>query len=443
MTNQLFRQTRWRLGSWYASIISVILGVLGWGVYEAIVHAHQITVEQELTVVAQTIHNSLEPILKTPGKLDEAVERLLPNFCTVNKPCELKHDTYLSQYYLRLFNLETELIAIAGTRIDSSIFSFNQEKIFIDNRNNRYLQIIYTLHTQDGKEWGYLLVGRSLKDFDAYLRRVGWILLLGLPVIIILVTLTAWWLAGLAMKPIHRSYQQIQQFTSDAAHELRTPLAALRATLEATLMLPNLSEKEIRETLETLQRQQLRLADLVADLLLLSRLDWDGKDKALASSRLECVCLNDLLSDLVEELGALALASEITLSYQCPFNQLVIIKGDPEKIYRLVFNLVVNGIENTPKQGKVSLELTQNKDRAVIRVRDTGVGIAKTEQPYIFDRFYRVNKARTRNKGGSGLGLAIAQAIAFSHQGTIKVESALGEGSIFTVSLGQIVDRED
>ena len=109
--------------------------------------------------------------------------------------------------------------------------------------------------------------------------------------------------------------------------------------------------------------------------------------------------------------------------------------GNSEQLYRLVSNLVINAIKYTPGSGEVNIILESERNEALIRVRDTGIGIAKVEQKKIFDRFYRVNSDRSRQTGGSGLGLAIAQAIVQAHQGTIEVKSELGVGSTFTVRL--------
>jgi signal transduction histidine kinase len=256
------------------------------------------------------------------------------------------------------------------------------------------------------------------------------ILGLGLPIAMILVGVASWGLAGLAMQPIYQSYQQIQQFTADAAHELRTPVAATLATVESALLIPSLDEKETRNILEIVERQNRRLSQLVADLLFLSRLDRQPAPVL----RQRC-CLNDLVSDLVEELAALAVASQITLSSEVQVGMSLEVIGDEEQLYRLVSNLIINAIQYTPVGGNVTVILDKSDHHGVIQVKDTGIGITPEDQGQIFDRFYRVNSDRSRHTGGSGLGLAIAAAIAQSHHGSLQVQSELGVGSIFTLRL--------
>jgi signal transduction histidine kinase len=441
--NRLFEQTRWRLAKWYAGILSLILGLPGLGVYEAIAHAHRITINQELQTVGGTLHDSLEPILQQPGKLAATVTNLLPDLCLVATSCSetghqnrhLARAIQQGKYYIQFFDLSGRLVAMAGIKPEglSRNYSDRQWQNLIDSNDLRYRQISLELHTQDDRHWGYLQIGRSLQDFDNYVANVKWIMLLGLPIVIVLVMFASWWLAGRAMQPIYQSYRQIQQFTADAAHELRTPLAAIQATVESSLMRPTLTEKETRETLKTIGRQNQRLSHLVADLLTLCRID---RQLAInAKSQMKQVALNDLVSDIAEEFAALALASEISLTSQIEVNHPLKVSGNEEQLYRLVANLVINAIQHTLKGGKVTLILKQKNNEALIEIVDTGIGIPEKEQKFIFDRFYRVNKARSRDRGGSGLGLSIAKAIATAHQGNIKVKSELGKGSTFTICL--------
>lgn len=145
--------------------------------------------------------------------------------------------------------------------------------------------------------------------------------------------------------------------------------------------------------------------------------------------------MNDLISDLIEELAFLAVEHQVNLSEQIQVSKKVYIRGNEEQLYRLISNLIVNAIQATPAEGKVTVFLEESELYAIIKVKDTGVGIALEHQGRIFDRFYRVDRNRSRASGGSGLGLAIAMAIAQAHKGIIHVQSQPGFGSTFTVRL--------
>jgi two-component system OmpR family sensor kinase len=236
------------------------------------------------------------------------------------------------------------------------------------------------------------------------------------------------------MKPVYFSYRQIQQFTADAAHELRTPLAAIRATVESTLSSDAIPELESRDTLQTINRQTVRLSELVQDLLLLSRMDLQ-----LITLQKQACCLNEIVSDLVEEVSALAIQSNIALKLKVAHETAIYVNGNEDQLYRLILNVLINAIHYTPEQGKVEVSLALIDHHAIIQIQDNGIGISSTDLPNIFDRFYRVSSDRSRKKGGSGLGLAISMAIAKAHNGDIQAKSELGQGSIFTIKIPSVV----
>lgn len=226
--NRLFNQTKISLTAWYASIFSGIITVGALGVYEAIAHAHYITINQELKTVAGTIHDTLEPLLLKPNKLEGNIKEIIPDLCLVKENCEHlyhqnRHLTRLIQqgkYYLKFYDLSGNLLGNTGIKIDKLSLNYPSEefKTIQDNQNNNYRQISLLLHTKDNQEWGYLQIGRSLEEFDKYVNNIKWLLILGLPLLIILVIIASWYLAEKAMQPLDKSYQQMQQFSSDVAH---------------------------------------------------------------------------------------------------------------------------------------------------------------------------------------------------------------------------------
>ncbi|XWK86338.1 MAG: hypothetical protein U7127_19225 [Phormidium sp.] len=213
--NKLFNRTRTRLALSYAGVMGVILSLSGFGVYEAIAHAHQVAINRELESVAGTLHDSIELKLNQPGVLEPIIEELLPNLCLAISSCmtnKVNSSRHIlsainqGNYYIRFFDISGQLIAIAGAHPDGLSLVLNKEKWqnLKDSKGNFYHQITISLHTRDHRDWGYFQVGRSLKDFNDYLNNVKWIMKLGLPTTLILVAISSWWLAGLAMQPIYQ-----------------------------------------------------------------------------------------------------------------------------------------------------------------------------------------------------------------------------------------------
>jgi signal transduction histidine kinase len=457
--NLLFYQTRLRLASWYAGVMGCILGLCGLGVYQTVAHAYQETIDQGMESVANSLRGSIEPALQQPGQPQQLAQELSLELCQTQANCltqlPAKHPSISSSisdptpvnYYLRLIDLTNHPIALAGQPLDQLPIASGTThwSTLTTTSGQKYRQISLPLHTQQNQPqerqpqesqlWGYLQVGRSLTDLDHHLIALRLTLLVGFPISLLFVGGSSWWLAGLAMQPIYRSYQQMRQFTADAAHELRTPLAAMQSTLDAALMhqqLTNSSPSSPPEDplLMVLKRQNTRLSQLVKDLLLLARIDQQD----LPKQRSRC-SLNELIEDLIEELASLAIAAQVKLVAEIRAQAPISVSANADQLYRLMCNLMVNAIQATPTDGIVTVSLSRSESYAIIQVHDTGIGIAPTDQAHIFDRFYRIQSDRSRHTGGSGLGLSIANAIAQAHQGTIQVDSQVGKGSTFTVRL--------
>lgn len=449
-THQLFRRSRIRLALWYASVMGVILSLSGLGMYRSLIQSSWVALEREIESIAGTLHDSLEPMLPAAGDPTLVLQQIFPELCLIDQPCNRnptliqRHTIGISDrstYYIRLFDHHGKLLA----------FSPNQPPSLLQTLANtpwqtvragdgiRYHQFTTILHSgtthhqhHDSKghpSWGYLQIGRTLAPFDGETRRIQWILMVGLPMALLLVALSSWWLSGLAMKPIYQSYQRQQQFTADAAHELRSPLASLLATVEAVLRIPSSNPHTVRAMLDTVERQGRRLGYLINDLLLLSSLEQN----TFIESVQPC-CLNDLISDLTEEFLELAVASEIKLLSYIPDDP-IYVSGHEQQLYRAVSNLIANAIHYTPSGGCVNITLGSHDRTAFITVEDTGIGISSTALLRIFERFYRVDGDRSRKTGGTGLGLAIVQAIVHIHHGSITVNSELEKGSQFTIHL--------
>jgi two-component system, OmpR family, phosphate regulon sensor histidine kinase PhoR len=217
-----------------------------------------------------------------------------------------------------------------------------------------------------------------------------------------------------------------RDFVANASHELKTPVAAVRALAETLLTaLPDDPEAG-RRFAERIGREAERLDVLVRDLLDLSRVERGALD-------VEPVDLVGLAKEVVGSYGDLAEERRIKLTTE--LRPYVSVRGDRAQLGLLLSNLLDNALRYTPLKGCVQVRLDMTGTRAVLQVADTGEGIPAGELPRIFERFYRVDKARTRQTGGTGLGLAIVRHVAEAHGGAVRVESELGQGSTFTVSL--------
>jgi heavy metal sensor kinase len=225
---------------------------------------------------------------------------------------------------------------------------------------------------------------------------------------------------------LEESFKRMAEFTADASHELKTPICALKGEAEV-LLSKERSPEEYQEALAQFIERFDYLNRIINDLILLSKVDASRADLKMAPLRLDL---------LINELGSLfsILAEQKNLVLEIGPLEEVMIEGDKIRLQQLFTNLIDNAIKYTLK-GSVQISLEKNKEMAVVRIRDTGIGIPKEEQENIFKRFYRLDKSRSRETGGVGLGLSIAQWIAQTHHGRIEVESDPGRGSTFIVYL--------
>ena len=226
---------------------------------------------------------------------------------------------------------------------------------------------------------------------------------------------------------LQRAFASQRRFVEDAAHELRTPLTAMKGNVEVALQRER-STKEYQDVLSTSLGQVEHLARLVKSLLTLTQFAGDHPPIDL-----QPVLLEPLIKELVSELSILA--EEKGCSFTTHIQEVPQVLGDAGQLKQLVINLLDNAIRHTPQGGSVTVAMKSSANQVRLTVEDTGSGIATEHLPHIFERFYRADRVRDRESGGTGLGLAIAQEIVLAHNGTINVQSEVGKGSVFTVSL--------
>ncbi|MBK8984948.1 MAG: HAMP domain-containing histidine kinase [Chloroflexi bacterium] len=224
------------------------------------------------------------------------------------------------------------------------------------------------------------------------------------------------------LERLERLFQTQQRLMADVSHELRTPLTAIRGNVD---LMRRMGDGD-PESLEIIQEEVDRLTRLVGDLTLLARADAGGLPLTLKP-----VELDNLLFEVYRQVSLLGKPVDVVVT---EVDQ-VCVNGDPDRLKQLLLNLVENGMKYTPKGGRVTVNLSQADGWAQMTVSDNGVGIPPEDLPFIFDRFYRVDKARNRSQGGSGLGLAIAKWVAQAHGGDIYVDSEVNMGTTFTVAL--------
>jgi heavy metal sensor kinase len=291
-----------------------------------------------------------------------------------------------------------------------------------------------------------------------------------LPLLVLLASLLGYWLSGRSLAPVNRlietaeligaqnlssrlevpkardelrrltetlnamlaridaSFKKITQFTADASHDLRTPVAVIRATAEITLR-KHRNEEEYRAALSRILDTSVDTSDLLENLLTLAR-----ADAGAGSMELRPLDLTAHVQKARERAALLGVEKALEVSARTPANP-VWVKADAIAIDRLLMILLDNAVKYTPMGGTCEIALWRSESHAQITVRDSGIGIPDAELKHIFDRFYRVDRVRSKANGGAGLGLAIARWIAEIHGGTVTAESKVGSGSLFIVRL--------
>jgi heavy metal sensor kinase len=313
-------------------------------------------------------------------------------------------------------------------------------------------------------------VAATMVDFYGAMRRFKWVLLLSSPFLLVLASAGGYWMSRRALTPVDEiikavqgvnsknlssrlnvpqsndelqrlsetlnnmlqslegSFKKSTDFTADASHELRTPIALMRTMTELSLRMPH-TATEYREVLVQILGELERTSVLVEKLMLLARAD-------VGFEVLQCAQINlvNCLKQACCDGATLAEAKQLTFCQKIAEGP-VVVNGDSNALQRLFLILIDNAVKYTPTPGSIQVSLRNCNGFAVAEVRDNGIGIDVSDLPHIFERFYRADKARSRESGGIGLGLSIGRWIAEAHGGSIGVQSTLGGGSVFEVRL--------
>lgn len=232
-----------------------------------------------------------------------------------------------------------------------------------------------------------------------------------------------------AMIPIRNAFDRQREFVADASHELRTPLSVLLSSIDAVEMTVDTKEDDyVHKLLFNMKDEVKRMTNLVSDLLTLARSDSGKIERSN-----DLFDFTPVVKKVINSLEPFAKEKDIPLQYDVP--ESIVGYGDQQRLTQLLYILLDNALKYTPNKGKVQLSLSPKQGELWIEVQDTGIGIPPEEQQLIFERFYRADKARTREIGSYGLGLSIAKWIVDIHQGSIQVNSEVGKGSTFIVKI--------
>ncbi|MBI5493291.1 MAG: HAMP domain-containing protein [Deltaproteobacteria bacterium] len=460
---------RTRLTFWYVTLLTVSLLAFGAAFSYSLAKTFMDHTDSQISSVANMmVHTVIKPSgqLFLPRDFDIILERFFGirtagNYIQVLDP----H----GQIVAKSSNLETFSMPLVGATYHAAIGGATTFEIV---RNVGRYPVRVVTKPIILKEKGLVAivqVGSSLEGMDEIFHSLAYIFILAIIASVLISGFIGWALARKALKPVaeitktarrigaeslnerinitvpqdeigmlastinemmerlEKSFKQIRQFTADASHELKTPLTILKGEMEIALRSKD-NVEYMKEALNSSLEEIDRMNDIVRNLLDLAKMDVEK-----GAVPKEPVDLEKVLSDRYEQLKKVALDSGIHMAILR--SKPLIVSGDAVRIGQLLSNLIDNAIKYTHRGGAVELSLDSDGGSAVFMVRDTGVGISKEDLPYIFDRFYRVDKARSREVGGAGLGLSICKEIAESHGGSLEVDSAHGQGSTFTARL--------
>jgi signal transduction histidine kinase len=416
----MFERARWRLAAWYAAAFTLILAVLGASAY--IVMARQLDDE-----IDDSIDRALADLVRFPLRVNlNSAEQPRP------EPPFSGNSISPDIFFLLIADDATVLLNSRG--IDEEAFPIadlilpdQSPRRWTDFNAGGYHYRVSLVHasTQSGQT-ATLAVGRSLEARDYQLRVLAIVLGLGGVAGVALATLGGFLLAGRALSPIRQAMDTQRRFVSDASHELRTPVAVMKANAELLLRHPDQTVEANIDHVAAINEEADHLTRLVGDLLLLARAD----EQRLEVVREE-VELADLFGALIRDMTPVAEMKGVSLVSEFAPG---IIHGDPQRLRQLLAILLDNALKFTPEGGRIEVRTRRAGKAWSLTVSDTGPGIPEEAQSRIFDRFYRHDEARSPQTG-TGLGLAIARWIAEAHGGRISVQSNVGKGSTFMVTL--------
>lgn len=424
----MFQSLRWRLLLSYLTVMAAILSVFGTGVYVFFSRNLYRQLDKKLLTLAQSAAPAFTEVERTGSSYLNQVDKV-PWRDIFNR----------DKQSLEWFDAKGNILGSKGfirLELPPETGAAN-----LQHRKTKFPVRAYTISVfKDGSSpgqpslEGYIRASQSIEEIQAVQIQLFWVLIFGGMMTIFLIGLGGFWLAQKAIEPIEESFQKLKQFTGDASHELRGPLTAIKASVDVMQSHPERIHPKDSKKITAIASATTQMSHLIEDLLFLARTD---RDVVIPDREKKPLLINTILQHIVTLLEPFAQNKEITLKADLSLEILVV--GDQTQLTRLFSNLIENALQYTPVGGEVKVQLSKQNRYAMINIKDTGIGIAPDQIPFIFDRFWRADKARSRREGGTGLGLAIAAAIAKSHGGKITVTSQVDVGSCFQVRIPMLV----
>ncbi len=466
-----FKSIRSRLTAWYITLLAIILILFSVFLNYFLSKRLHESVDNSLTVSATVVATSAvmqfnrSPL---PG-LDQFFEQFM-GAGNLNKFYRIYDGS--GNVGSRSRNIDASKFPLSQTAYADALKGINSYETFLVDGKHP-IRVITMPILKEKKLVNLVQVGTSLESLQETLRNLRIILLTAVPSVLALSALFARFMARRALKPISRiiqtardigqgqelsqripvfkvqdelgqlaltfnemmnrlenSFAQMRQFSSDASHELRTPLTVLKGQNE--LALSKLREpEEYQEVIVSNLEEINYMSKVLEDLFILSR-----SDENQINLNYKPIDLRDLVDEVCRHAEILAGDKDIRIIIA--FLESVIINGDEVRLRQMIWNILHNGIKYTKPKGELKISLQDEGESALLTLQDTGIGIPEKDLPFIFDRFYRVDKARSRDEGGSGLGLSICQHIAEAHKGKITVESKPGVGTRFKIRIPSV-----
>jgi heavy metal sensor kinase len=446
-----------RLTAWYFGILAVVLSLFSLTAYFAMRNSIYRTVDSELRVRMEGVRRLIE---RTTRYEPEDLRRELREHSELAGNTLLQVADRQGNWLYR--SASTDRYEIPKPREASGVPS----TLVLNSVTLRVL----SAEIQVGDQSYFTQAAVPLDDFYSALHLFATLLLVSVPILLLGAAAGGYWMSRRALAPVDQitqtarnisvqnlssrlivpqtgdelqrlsetlnsmlerleaAFKKIIQFTADASHELRTPVAVMRTRTELSLRKPR-SAEEYREALAQVHSELEKTSELVEKLMLLARADYGVEALQLSTED-----LREIVRDVCSQGKMLSEAKDINFREQIP-GQPVWTNADADALRRLFLILIDNAIKYTPKGCRVEVVVGQENGFAIGEVRDTGIGIAPEDLPNVFERFYRADRARSRESGGVGLGLSIGRWIAEAHAGTIEVQSSLGGGSIFKLRL--------